>query len=720
MGMGRRQRAHFAGTPDGVFPPLLRAITDEALASPEIQEALLRSRIAPDEARNAVLNNEAEIFGQAAPQYHDYVAATARRVEALVKADMLTVGTTVFLIVYALIDHNLLLTGPHLLLIAVVAFFLSTRMRRTRTPRVRRATERAGGAGQRWRDALHDDAVLPFLRAWITEAARSDLFTTQLDPRTAPGLIERSEPKHLVATAAMTDVSQITSTTAAGSIGVSGPRGSGKTTLIKSFCAGDYQQTSSVPELRVMLSAPVNYQVHAFIVHLFVQLCHAVLRSQAAQTDIPFWREFDGRRLLRMFLGISLCLLGAMALWETLSAPAGHSPSYESSLLFGVGVLSLSAIAVGFVLLGTLAQPPTADTTARGTATMAERTRRQLRRLQFVRTSSTVSTAMVKITAPLGVDLGGTYSDQLAENQLTLPELVEQYQDYAAEVAYWWRAHHGGTGRLFIGIDEVDRIVEPDGAQQFLNEVKAVFDVPHCFYLVSISEEALAAFERRSVATRTTFDTAFDEVVRVDYLGYEASVALLSRRVAGLPRPFIALCHSFSGGLPRELVRSARTIVEFSQQGVDGSVRSLARALVGEEIQTLKRGHLTRVSGRNPRQADSLTMHLYDTVWPETTPEGLLRAADTELAWGAGGSGDDILDLLALELATVFCFHATLLEIFEGPRLPDRLRDPESAEAGFVNQLARVRSLMPANRPLSMQLINQLRRDEGLREIGIV
>ncbi|WP_194238527.1 P-loop NTPase fold protein [Streptomyces spongiae] len=718
--MGRRQRVPFAGTPDGIHPPLLRSVTDEALASPEIQEALLRSRIAPDEARNAVLNSEPELFGQAAPGYHDYVGATARRVEALAKADMLTLGTVGFLVVYAIVKHNSLLTSPQWLLVAVMALFLATRLRRTRTPLVRRATEQARGAGQRWRDSLRDDAVLPFLRAWITEATRSDLFSTQLDPRTAPGLIERSEPKHLVATAAMTDVAQITGTTAAGSIGVSGPRGSGKTTLIKSFCARDYQQTSSVPELRVMLSAPVNYQGHAFIVHLFVQLCHAVLRSQAAQTDIPFWRGFDVRRLVRLFVGVSLCLLGVTALWETLSAPAGRSLSLDSTLLIGICVLGLSGIAGGLVLLSSHARPPTADITPRVTASMAERTRQQLRRLQFVRTSSTVSTAVVKISAPLGADLGGTYSDQLAENQLTLPELVEQYQDYAAEVAHWWRAHHGGTGRLFIGIDEVDRIVEPDGAQQFLNEVKAVFDVPHCFYLVSISEEALAAFERRAVATRTTFDTAFDEVVRVDYLGYEASVALLSRRVAGLPRPFIALCHSFSGGLPRELVRSARTIVEFSQQGADGSVRSLARALVTEEIQTLKRGHLTRVSGRNPRQADSLTMRLYDPAWPEATPEGLLRAAGTELAWGAQLSGDDILDLLALELASVFCFHATLLEIFEDPRLPDRLRDPESTEAGFVNQLARVRSLMPANRPLSMQLINQLRRDEGLREIAIV
>jgi hypothetical protein len=307
---GRRQRTHLAGTPDGIFSPLLRATTDEALASPEIEEALRRSRIAPDEARNAVLNNEPEIFGQAAAEYHNYVAATARRIEALVKADMLTAGAALFLIVYGLINHSDLLTSAHLLPVAVAAAFLSTRLRRTRTPRVRRATERAQGAGQRWRDSLRDDAVLPFLRAWITETARSDLFSTHLDPRTAPGLIERSEPKHLVATAAMGDIGRVTSTTAAGSIGVSGPRGSGKTTLIKSFCARDYQQTSSVPELRVMLSAPVNYEGHAFIVHLFVQLCRTVLGSQAAQTDIPLWRW---RELLDCVVSIGLKVKGSLA-----------------------------------------------------------------------------------------------------------------------------------------------------------------------------------------------------------------------------------------------------------------------------------------------------------------------------------------------------------------------------------------------------------------------
>ncbi len=49
---------------------------------------------------------------------------------------------------------------------------------------------------------------------------------------------------------------------------------------------------------------------------------------------------------------------------------------------------------------------------------------------------------------------------------------------------------------MLIGIDEVDKILDGERAEAFLNDIKAVFGVPGCLYLVSLSENALAVFAR--------------------------------------------------------------------------------------------------------------------------------------------------------------------------------------------------------------------------------
>ncbi|MGP1383688.1 MAG: hypothetical protein ACTS2F_09020, partial [Thainema sp.] len=65
-----------------------------------------------------------------------------------------------------------------------------------------------------------------------------------------------------------------------GSIGISGPRGSGKSTLIGSFCG-----TNSPDNLKgrqafsIMLSAPVKYETRDFVLHVFSSVCNLVLKD---------------------------------------------------------------------------------------------------------------------------------------------------------------------------------------------------------------------------------------------------------------------------------------------------------------------------------------------------------------------------------------------------------------------------------------------------------
>ena len=60
-------------------------------------------------------------------------------------------------------------------------------------------------------------------------------------------------------------------------------------------------------------------------------------------------------------------------------------------------------------------------------------------------------------------------------------------------------------GPVIIGIDELDKMSEED-ARQFPNDIKTVFGQRDCYYLVSVSEDAMSAFERRGMRFRDVFE----------------------------------------------------------------------------------------------------------------------------------------------------------------------------------------------------------------------
>jgi hypothetical protein len=215
-------------------------------------------------------------------------------------------------------------------------------------------------------------------------------------------------------------------------------------------------------------------------------------------------------------------------------------------------------------------------------------------------------------------------------------------------------------GKLLIGIDEVDRIVDPEFAERFLNEVKAIFDVPNCIYVVSVSEEALANFERRVVRVRTAFDSAFDDIVRLRALTVGESVELLRRRVAGVPDRFLVLCHYVGGGMPREVLRAARTMLDVHrEQAGSSSLADLTRKLVAREIAALKRGFLVQTDGGSIDPA--LVATASADGWPGERPEQLNAAVGDLLGPQVGRPAPAATELA---LAAALYFYATILEVF--------------------------------------------------------
>jgi hypothetical protein len=92
-------------------------------------------------------------------------------------------------------------------------------------------------------------------------------------------------------------------------------------------------------------------------------------------------------------------------------------------------------------------------------------------------------------------------------------------------------------------------------------------------------------FARRAIAGRSVFENAFDEIVSLESLTLAEAQELLQRRVLGLTAPFVYLAYILSGGLPRELIRVTRRLIDANQEtGYSLRLSELTTVLVREEI----------------------------------------------------------------------------------------------------------------------------------------
>jgi hypothetical protein len=356
-------------------------------------------------------------------------------------------------------DSGLGLTPLILTILAVALGIRWTLWLRRRTALMRSVP----AAYQHWEDVLRDQVLRPFIVEKRNDEVRNPrLFDTSIGEKYPPRLIEGSEPRRLVETEAMNQVRVTAKNVHSGSLGISGPRGVGKSTILQFF--GTDTATGDGGDLRLVVSAPVDYEPREFIVHLFSQLCEAVL----------------------------------------------HGPDDRSEL--------------------------------------ATETRHRQEQLKYLSKYTTSWSASLTPRSFLTLARGG--AKERTEQPVTLPELVDSFRRYSELVASRRGSPHGGGGRVVIGIDEVDKIRDSDRAEAFLNDIKAIFGVTGCLYLVSLSEDALTGFARRTPSIRSAFDSAFDELVPVGPMTYRHSEQMLFKRVTGVPRPFIALCHVLAGGCP--------------------------------------------------------------------------------------------------------------------------------------------------------------------------
>lgn len=552
-------------------------------------------------------------------------------------------------------------------------------------------------------DVFRLEVLEPFLREQITLLATAYRYSDRLPVRLAPNLGELSRRTDFVLTPAARQVERIVGSVPSANVGIAGPRGVGKTAILHRYCrpslAGE-----DVHELRVMVSAPVDYAARDFIIHLFARLCEEVLSHRKSYS----WKARAASTLAAMSLGIVPALIVAVGLAMAVNARA-HWPvrrliavvQREAAMHALVG----SAVAVfGMILLILMRRHlPTRLMRLRRSDRMTERAKAHLRRLRFLQSVTRGRTASVSVAPKILI--GGSSSQQFTEMQSTLPELVEEYRDFATDLSIWWRSRNGGRGGLIVGIDELDKIATSEAAERFLNDLKSVFGVPYCYYFVSVSDEALESFEQRGFLSKTVYDSAFDEVIRVSPLSLVEARLLVQRRVAGMPEPFVALCHVLSSGLPRDLLRTVRTLLELAgDDETPSTLAQLSKKFVSHDLRLIKRAVLlSHARGREHMPAAGMVDLLLDETWPGVEPREILLT----LVDGLLGETKEMM-----QLAAAVYFGATVVEVFGRPI--EQIASALRANDSVFDQLASIRSAISLNPELGWELTTQFRASYGL------
>lgn len=615
------------------------------------------------------------------------------------------------------------------------------------------------GIATRWRETkrvLRDEVLIPELRGWIG-GQMSPEFSTTLELRDSRGLMMPPGQGPLVPTAAVRACSREINRGMPAAVGIAGSRGAGKTTIIDRAIRNEITEPERDPVLGILTTAPVRYDARDFVLHVHASACRAVLdelstvhrfrSSESERLWVSRFRLYQLRSAIADWLiaavrvsgyagsavGIALLTWGwhgdhgeetlrraSTLVQESLARPRDVSFSQLPQLLALVLIAAGLLIALWITLrrlVSPLCRIPYLLLIAvvnglhrrsrPAEAALKAVARQHLRRIRFLQTRTTGWSG--KVAGIGGLELAPTRSTANAEQPLTYPEVVDQLRDFLRLTGDVLITRTGTLSALVIAIDELDKIADPEEAHRFLNDIKGIFGIPHCIYLVSVSEDALAAFERRGMPARDAFDSAFTSMLRVDPFTLPESQQWLAYRALGMPKPFVWLCHCLSGGLPRDLARVAIAVHDLSS--IYQSLSDFTRAIVATEIQVKSQAyiHAARQLADQDDCAHALLEHL-DILSRHTN-----AATQQVISWKpSDNSASPGLIRLHNEIQCYLTFCETLREVFtdhvdERLEMPYSILDPRSS----IELLAEIRRKMSVNTPLASTKLANFRRRGG-------
>jgi len=621
------------------------------------------------------------------------------------------------------------------------------------------------------------DTIRQGFREYINEHL-NPTYSTDFQIVGYAGLGEVPDPSQTINTAALTRLSFLLDHMPGGSIGISGPRGAGKSTLINYFC-GPKRVVNTIKEkpiLGCMVTAPVHYESRDFLLYLFDAFCDAILdKHQSVINRADYWRQALPKRasifpriprlLPLVFMSIATWLFIG-SIYVALTHPASAADDNARSVhiyttLDSAGVSKIVHAAVSdsdakakraaggnvlnrllgldkadpawlfwssIILLCVTApflrprtrligrgeeEPISFGENPRGRS-LPEQALFWKGSIKFQQSFTVGWSGALKL--PIGLEGNVNQNQSISLMPRSTPELVSGFVGLLADCAREYQ--------VIVGIDELDKIDSDEQVQEFINEIKGVFGQPSCFFLVSLSEDAMSQFERRGMPLRDAFDSAFDAVIYANYLNFSQTSVLLDRRVIGRPMPFFALCHCLAGGLAREVIRLFRLLLELRQNG-NSSMANLCTALTEHEVRARLRATQVYVKKlQSSWVANQLLacIHAFElasfsseaiaqtiieiSAMQPVKPDKSEELADHEKALQ---TSSELVAYLAISLSVIEFFNDRLQRQTMGKLL----------KSDDIEWLAKARQSIAVDSGLSIAYSEKFRQNYGLRDLPI-
>jgi hypothetical protein len=610
--------------------------------------------------------------------------------------------------------------------------------------------------------AVTETELLAQVRTFVN-AARQDRFGHEYSVAGTPGLSEVYDSVNRIPTSVASELEELLGRFDGASIGVAGPRGSGKSTLIRQYCdetsseryeggrfewswlTGYYLPRRASRDLRCLVAAPVDYVPRDFVLHLFAAFCRAVIDSCSRRArGLP--RIVVGAFWLRRTWWLMLSLLWRGVVYGAAAAALLY---WDHAIARQISVPRtwVEYAAIALACLGALEFVRSSVPKVRGwmrlardgdQKTLAATARKHLTRVRYLQTYTSGWSGTLHLP---GGGAEGQYSRSVshAEQPRSYPEIVDEFRGFAREVAAEVHRRHS---RVFIGIDELDKIGTAEQAEQFLNEIKGIFGIPHLYFMVSVSDDALTAFDRRGLPLRNAFDSSFDEIIHVGPLSYGESRRLLYRRVIGLSEPYVALCHCLAGGLARDVIRAARQVIraavalnmrgspvispgEAEDEIADSTayllvhsgpeqqpptLAAISATVVQDELRRKLRAISYVINNVTPESATELHEALYQLSHTLTLGQPIINIVALMARPGQGEP--PALTSLRLDFAAYAYYCATLQEVFTDQLDRERMIEATGLPPGpgSFDALAAVRTAFTLDTLLAWRLNTQFRK----------
>jgi hypothetical protein len=433
------------------------------------------------------------------------------------------------------------------------------------------------------------------LKADVQEIVRRAISTLLRDSDSivfslhAPALVELTSSQ-IVPSTALDEVRQFIDDHTSSALGIAGVRGIGKSTIIRSVVELDANDRQS-RSLGILVSAPVRYDPQALVRYIVEEFTLTALGGARFSSAGAFrGRMFTPRIVgaaVGAYVGVGLLIAGSLSTLPTVNV------AQVTGGLIMLGSLALLVFEMSrrYDARRRVSSQSVWRASGPGESSQAiDVLEEGLAALRWQVERGLADKATLKV-------LSGYFETETAqtrterEREQTRPELASAFRRLVRDYLAQSRRHD----RVVIGVDELDKVGTASDALQIVNEIKDMMHVPGVHFVVSVSEDALQSFSLRGVPVRDAIDSTFDEVIAIRRLNVDESLAILAARAAAFPPPLAAFCHAWSGGVTRDLLRTARQCVAAQRDGGgQATVGSVVRAVVWADATSATSAFLMR------------------------------------------------------------------------------------------------------------------------------